>query len=116
MQNQLHTSILFDNHLYGIDGNMEAGGRLRCLDWETGEVKWSVDDLRPGGVALAGGRLIVLTDVGELVIAPASTSGFQQQARGKVLDGKCWVVPVLSNGLLFCRSVDGQVACVDLRK
>ncbi len=116
MQNQLHSSILFKEHLYGIDGNMEAGGRLRCLDWATGELKWSVDDLRPGGLALAGGRLMVLTDAGELFIASAAATGFQAEARGQVLDGKCWTVPVLANGLLFCRTVDGQVACVDLRK
>jgi outer membrane protein assembly factor BamB len=115
MQNQLHSSLLFEGHLYGIDGNMEAGARLRCLVWSTGEVKWSEDELRPGGLAFAGGKLILLTDSGELVIAAATADGFEEQARGQVLNGKCWTVPVLSNGLLYCRSVDGQVACVDLR-
>lgn len=116
MQNQLHTSILHDQFLFGIDGNVEAGARLRCLAWDTGEVQWSQDELRPGGILIADGKLLVLTDSGELVICAASPTEFRELSRAKVLDGKCWTVPVLSNGLLYCRSVDGQVACIDLRK
>jgi outer membrane protein assembly factor BamB len=116
LQNQLHSSLLFQGHLYGIDGDMERGARLRCLKWSTGEVVWSVDDLQPGGLALAGGQLLLLTAVGELIIAPATPGGWSPTARGHVLDGKCWTVPVLSNGLLYCRSVQGTLVCVDLRK
>ncbi|EMI20797.1 secreted protein [Rhodopirellula maiorica SM1] len=115
MLNQLHGSLLYDGHLYGIDGDMEAGARLTCLSWETGEVVWSEDELKPGGLSLADGKLIVLTEVGELVLAPATPNGFHEISRAKVLDGKCWTVPVLSSGRVFCRSIQGQVACVDLR-
>jgi len=115
MQNQLHSSLLYEGHLYGIDGDMEAGARLKCIEWSTGNVVWSIDDLRPGGLAMAGGRLLLLTAAGELIIAEASPTGWASIARGRVLDEKCWTVPVLSNGRLFCRSVQGQLACVDLR-
>lgn len=115
MQNQLHSSLLYQGHLYGIDGNMEAEPRLRCMQWSTGELVWSIDDLQPGGVTIAGGRLLVLTESGELVIAPATPKGFEEAARGQVLDGKCWTVPVLSGGRVYCRTIQGQVACVDLR-
>ncbi|MCC7338012.1 MAG: PQQ-like beta-propeller repeat protein [Pirellulaceae bacterium] len=116
MQNQLHSSMLYDGHLYGIDGNMEYEPRLRCMDWSTGNVIWSIDDLHPGGLAMAGGRLLVLTDTGELVIAPATPQGFKELTRGRVLEGKCWTSPVLSGGRVYCRSVAGQVACIDLRQ
>ncbi len=115
MLNQLHGSLLHDGHLYGIDGDMEAGARLTCLNWETGEVVWSEDELKPGGLSLADGKLMLLTEAGELVFAAASPAGFSEISRAKVLDGKCWTVPVLSSGRVFCRSIQGQVACVDLR-
>ncbi|MCO8121126.1 PQQ-like beta-propeller repeat protein [Stieleria sp. TO1_6] len=116
MKNQLHTCLLYNDHLYGIDGDMEEGARVKCLKWANGEVVWSVDDLRPGGLALAGGRLLLLTEAGELMVAPASPEGWNPIASGKVLDGKCWTAPVLSNGRVYCRSIDGDVACVDCRK
>ncbi|MGV3484197.1 MAG: PQQ-binding-like beta-propeller repeat protein [Planctomycetaceae bacterium] len=116
MQNQLHTSILYEGHLYGIDGNMDVGARLKCIEWSSGKLIWSVDDLRPGGLSLAGGKLLLLTEAGELMVAPAASSGWKPSASGQVLQGKCWTVPVLSGGRVYCRSIDGQVACVDCRE
>lgn len=115
MQNQLQTSILFQGYLYGIDGDMDAGARLKCLDWETGEVAWSVDDLSPGGMTLANGKLILITESGELIIADATSEGWNPIARGQVIEGKCRSVPVLSGGRIYCRSVQGDVVCVDCR-
>ena len=116
MQNQLHSSLLYNEHLYGIDGDMEVGARLKCMEWSTGKVVWSVDNLRPGGLSIADGKLILLTEAGELLIAPATPDGFSPVARGQVLQGKCWTVPVLANGRVYCRSIQGQVACVDCRE
>ena len=116
MQNQLHTSILYQNHLYGIDGDMDAGARLKCLDWETGEVVWSVDDLSPGGLSIADGKLILITHSGELIIAPATPDGWHPLARVRVLEGKCRTVPILSGGRIYVRSIQGDVACVDCRE
>jgi outer membrane protein assembly factor BamB len=116
LQNQLHSSLLYDNHLYGIDGDMDDGPRLKCVEWSTGKVVWSVDELRPGGLSIADGKLLILTQSGELLVAPATPHSFSTVARGQVLQGKCWTVPVLANGRVYCRSVQGQVACVDCRE
>lgn len=116
MQNQLHSSLLYQGHLYGIDGNMEHGARLKCLDWSTGDVLWSVSELRPGGLSLAGGKLLLLSEAGELVIAPATPQGWRPIARAQILEGKCWTAPVLSSGRVYCRSVEGEIACVDCRE
>ena len=40
----------------------------------------------------------------------------KELARTKILDGKCWTVPVLSGGRVYARNSDGDVVCVDLRK
>lgn len=115
MKNQIHSSILFRGYLYGIDGDMESGARLRCMDWSTGQVKWSVDDLRPGGLTLVGEKLLVLTESGQLVVAPASPDGWSPIAQADVLDGKSWTTPVMSGGRVYCRSIEGQLVCVDCR-
>ena len=116
MQNQLHSSLLYNEHLYGIDGDMEVGARLKCMEWSTGKVVWSVEDLRPGGLSIAGGKLLLLTEAGELIVAPVTPEGFSPIARGQVLQGKCRTVPVFANGRVYCRSIHGQVACVDCRE
>ncbi|MCX7827269.1 MAG: alcohol dehydrogenase, partial [Verrucomicrobiae bacterium] len=69
-----------------------------------------------GALITAGGRLIVLSATGELMVAPASPAGFRPTARAQVLQGKCWTSPVLANGRLYCRSVPGEIVCLDLRK
>ncbi|MCA9138315.1 MAG: PQQ-binding-like beta-propeller repeat protein [Planctomycetales bacterium] len=116
MKNQIHGCLLYKEHLYGIDGDMESGARLRCMEWSTGEVVWSVDDLHPGGLAIAGGRLILLTEPGELVVAPASPQGWTPTSRATVTGRKSWTAPVISGGRIFCRSIDGLVVCVDCRE
>ena len=63
----------------------------------------------------ADGKLIVLGDRGELMVAPASPEGFKSAARAQVLGGTCWTVPVLANGLIWCRNSRGDVVCVDVR-
>jgi outer membrane protein assembly factor BamB len=115
MQNQLHSAILYEGHLYGIDGDMDVGAKLKCMDWETGETVWSVDDLSPGGLSIADGKLILITESGELIVAPAKSQGWQPIGRGQVIEGKCRTVPVLSGGRIYCRSVQGDVVCVDCR-
>lgn len=115
MKNQIHGSLLHNGNLYGIDGDMEAGARLVCMRWDTGAVVWTQDELRPGGLAMADGQLLLLTESGQLVLAPATANGWQPTAQIKVLDGKCWTRPVLSDGRIFCRSIEGQVVCVDYR-
>lgn len=110
MRNKMATCVLVDGHLYGIDASV-----LRCLEFETGAVRWSQRGVGEGTVAAAGDKLIVLTDDGELIIADASPEAFQAHARAKVLEGgQCWTVPVIADGRIYCRSKTGQLVCVDV--
>jgi outer membrane protein assembly factor BamB len=109
MRNQMSGSVLWEGHLYGVDEN-----QLRCLTFDTGEVKWSERSVGKGTVTIAGGKLIVLSDKGELMIAPASPEGFHPISRAQILGGKCRTVPVLSNGRIHARNAKGDVVCVDV--
>jgi len=64
----------------------------------------------------ADGKLIALTERGELLIAPATPDAFTPTARAKVLTGKTWAPPVLANGRIYVRNAAGDVVCLDVRK
>ncbi|MCA9118875.1 MAG: PQQ-binding-like beta-propeller repeat protein [Planctomycetaceae bacterium] len=114
-QNQFSSSVLLDGYLYGVDGDTTGERTLKCIELKTGEVQWSHEGFGSGALIAAGKRLIILSETGELVIADASPVAFRQVTRGSVLEGKCWTAPTLANGRVYCRSADGEVACVDLR-
>lgn len=115
LRTQMNPAVLIDGHLYGTDGDAGNDAELKCLDWKTGEVKWTQKRIGTGGVTAADGKLIVLSSRGELIIAPASPEGFQPISRSQVLGGKCWTVPVLANGRIYCRNAAGTLVCVDSR-
>lgn len=112
---QMNTAVRIGNFLYGVDGDSTERGSLKCVDWKTGEEKWSFAEVGPGSVTAAGERMLVMTDRGELLAGPASPEGFKPTARAQVLGGKCWIVPVLANGLLYARNARGDVVVLDLR-
>ncbi len=116
MQNQMHSSVLIDQHLYGVHGNSGAPTSLRCVEWKTGQVAWKTKWKGLGGVTAADGKLILLNEEGELVIVAPRADRYQELARASIVDGKCWTVPVLSQGRVYCRNAQGDVACVDLRE
>jgi outer membrane protein assembly factor BamB len=115
LRNQLNSSVLLDGYLYGIDDDTTADATLRCIELRTGDVRWTFDGVGCGSVMAAAGKLIVLSATGELMVGPASPKGFTPSARGQVLTGKCWTVPVLADGRIYCRNAAGDLACVDVR-
>lgn len=111
MQNWLSTSILWQDHIYGVD---TKDGALKCLDFQTGAVKWAQEGLGVGSVTLAGGKLIALNDKGRLMIANASPAGYTELTAAQILEGKCWTVPVLANGRIYVRNAEGELVCIDV--
>ncbi|MHC4805244.1 MAG: outer membrane protein assembly factor BamB family protein [Planctomycetota bacterium] len=109
MRNHFNSSVLWQGYLYGFDER-----NLRCLDFETGQTKWSQARLGKGSLMIADGKLIILSDKGKLVIAEASPEGFAELASSQILKGRCWTVPVLANGRIYARNADGQLVCVDV--
>jgi outer membrane protein assembly factor BamB len=116
LRTQLNAAVLFEGHLYGVDGDTVDKAALKCVQFDTGAEKWKEPGFGNGSLVVAGGKLIALSATGELSVAPASPQGFKPVARARVLDGKCWTTPVLANGRLYCRNQQGRVVCLDLRK
>lgn len=85
-----------------------------CLDATTGDERWREMGFGCGSLMLADDTLIVLSDQGELLFAPASPDAFTPLSRGEALDGKCWSVPVLVRKRIYCRNADGRLVCVNV--
>lgn len=113
MSNQCNSSVLWEGHIYGFDGNVGGRGVLRCLDLETGEVKWAKQKLGTGSLMLAEGKLIILSERGLLVVAKAVPDRYDEIQRAQILKGLCWTVPVLCNGMIYARCAEGDLVCVD---
>ncbi len=114
MKTQMNACVLIDGFLYGVSGNEgQDGTGLKCLELSSGESKWVDASVGQGAVAATeGGRLVVLSESGELMIGKASPEGFKPKVKKKVMGGKCWTAPVLANGKIYCRNGNGQVVCV----
>jgi outer membrane protein assembly factor BamB len=115
MQNHFNMSVLVGDFLYGVDGEAEKPAFLKCLDWNTGAVKWSQPGLGLGSLMAADGKLIILSEKGELVIAEANPTAFKPLARTQVLGGKCWTTPVLSHARLYCRNSKGDLVSLAMK-
>jgi outer membrane protein assembly factor BamB len=116
MANHFNGCVFLNGAFFGIHGNTDQSGKdLRCLDSATGAAKWKFPDAGLGSLTAAGDKLIVLSDKGELFVAPASTDAFTPTSRAQVLGGKCWTTPVLSNGRIYCRNARGDLVCLDVR-
>ncbi|TDJ74551.1 MAG: alcohol dehydrogenase [Planctomycetota bacterium] len=110
MNSLMNGCVLVDGLLYGFDKT-----KLKCLDLD-GEQLWERRGLGRGAVIGSDGRLIVLSEEGELLVGPANSEGFEATYEAKVLnEGPCWTTPILAGGRIYCRSAPGQLVCRDHR-
>lgn len=116
LSNHYATSVYFDGHLYGFHGRQEFGQSLRAVEFRTGKVKWSQERFLAGTVLLAGNRLVILRESGELVLAAASPEAFKPLARAQILRGVVRAYPALADGFLYARNSEDTLVCLDLRR
>src|SRR5205085_1509735 len=107
--------IYHQGYLYGFDGRQEAGARLRCVELKTGKVKWTREEFGCGSTVLADGKLIVLTEAGDLVLVEATPAAYREKARASLLTDPCRAQIALADGRLYAR--DGKrLVCLNLKK
>jgi outer membrane protein assembly factor BamB len=108
-RNHFSTSVLVGEHLYGFDETY-----LACMEFRTGKVRWKKRGFGKGSLTAAAGHLIVLGDDGLLAIAEANPERYVEKSSCKLLEGRCWTMPVLANGRLYIRN-EQQMLCLNLR-
>jgi outer membrane protein assembly factor BamB len=115
LSNHYATSVYRDGYLYGYHGRQEYGPSFRAVEFKTGTVKWSEDQFRAGAVLLAGDKLLIIREAGEMILAPASPQAFRPIARAKILNGVVRPYPALADGFLYVRN-ENSLVCLDLRR
>lgn len=116
-----HTSVLWKGFLFGPDGNNSEGAghsptSLRSLDWKTGEIKWTEPKLGFNGLIIVGGKLVVLTEIGDVVLAEASPERYNELGSAHIIEGRAFTAPSFAGGKLYARNTKGDVVCVDFRR
>ncbi|MBM3786245.1 MAG: alcohol dehydrogenase [Acidobacteria bacterium] len=104
------TPVLKDGFLYGYHGRQETGAELRCVEWKTGKVRWTNDKFGAGSVVLVGGRLLLVREQGQVVLAEANAGGYKSLAMHKAFEATVRAYPAIGSGLLFIRSEKRLVA------
>ena len=118
LSNHYATSVYANGVLYGFHGRQEFNPSFRAVDFKTGAVKWNVDMFHAGSVTLAGDRLLILKETGELVLAAATPQAYRPLAQSQVLPATARSLPALAEGFLFARNNDTHkdvLVCLDLR-
>jgi outer membrane protein assembly factor BamB len=109
MKNKFSSSLLHENHLYGLDEAI-----LACIDASTGELKWKGGRYGYGQVLLAGDHLVVLAEGGDVALVKATPERHEELARFPAIDGKTWNHPVIADGRLLVRNLQ-EMAAFDIR-
>ena len=116
MQNHWATSIYHDGNLYGMDGRHEHGSNFRCIEFRTGNVRWTADEgLGRASFIMADGHFIALGERGDLALIEVNPTRYVEKSKVRMLRYPCWTPPVLSHGFLYLRNEDTLV-CLNLRE
>lgn len=105
-----NTPVAVGEQLYGVHGRQEGEPKLRCIDWKTGKVRWSADGFGCGSILHADGRLWMMSESGELILAKPNADKFDEVSRAKVLEAPVRAHLALADGFLFCRDAKKLVA------
>jgi outer membrane protein assembly factor BamB len=119
LSNHYATSVYYDGNVYGFHGRQEYNPSFRAVALNTGKVLWSEDRFRAGTVTLAGDKLLIMRETGELVLAAASPQAFKPLARAQILPATVRANIALSDGFMYVRNGDTRgsdtLVCLDLR-
>lgn len=115
MTNHYNTCVHRDGHLYGFHGRQEAGASFRCVELKTQKVRWDRPRFGCGSMILAGDKIIVLTESGELLLVEATPEAYRELARAQVLtSGPCRAQIALANGRVFARD-QKKLSCFEVK-
>ena len=118
LSNHMNNSVVLGDFVYGFDGNTHGRvpKQIVCMRLADGAVQWRKEGYLCGSLMAVQNQLLILGEKGKLALGPASPKGFTPTAEAQILQGRCWTVPVLSNGRIYARNAVGTLVCVDARK
>ena len=105
MNSRIGGAVAVGGYIYGSG---DSDREWQCIDWETGEQKYTTTEVGNGVVIYADGMLYWYSQRGELALVKPTPDGFQIAGETKVSlgSGQHWAHPVISDKLLFVRHGD----------
>lgn len=121
METHWNTAVYQDGYLYGSSGRHPHQAELRCIEWKTGNVMWSVPGMARCSLLAADRHLYCLSEYGKLTLIQTGSSSFNavsettlKDAEGQeLLKHPAWAAPILSEGRLYVRG-DGRLVCLEV--
>jgi outer membrane protein assembly factor BamB len=113
MKTKFSNVVVRGEFMYGLDDVL-----LSCIEWETGSVEWKKRRSPPfghGQLLLAGDKLLVLSESGELAMVDASPDPYRERGRIQVLTAGSvtWNNPAFAAPFLLVRNAQ-EAACYRL--
>ena len=104
--------------IFAVDGRQDSGrgaASLKCIDLASRKVLWEKSGFDYGSLIRVNDQLLMLTCGGELIRISASTIGYKEISRSRVLQptDSGYRLPALSSGRLFVRD-DRILKCLDV--
>jgi outer membrane protein assembly factor BamB len=96
--------VLVGDHVYGTSDQV-----LVCLDFKTGEVKWTNRSVGKGSITYADGHLIVRGERGDVALVEATPTEYKEKGRFSQPErsgAQAWPHPVVAGGKLYLRDWD----------
>ena len=122
MQAHWNTPVYHEGYLYGASGRHSHNAELRCVEWKTGKVMWTVPGHSRSSLLYVDGHMIALSETGVLRLFRANPQKYDELAEvtlrdpadgTQLLDAPAWAAPILSHGLLYVRGAD-RLVCLEL--
>jgi hypothetical protein len=130
MQTHWMTPVYHEGYLYGCSGRHPYNAELRCIEWKTGKVMWSEQDMTRTSLLYIDGHFLCLGEYGQLTLLKANPQKYEPVAEGdlaaraneegdppegsrELLRYPCWAAPIVSHGLLYVRG-EQRLLCLEL--
>lgn len=97
---KFQSCVLYNGHMYVSDERA-----LLCIEFETGTRKWYDRGIKNSTVVIAQDHIFVLTEHGELQIAPATPEDYKPLTEAELMGDRNWTVPVLYDGKIYVRNL-----------
>ena len=107
---------VFDVTEAQADPNGRTKGFFKRIELSTGRETWRTDAVGCANVLSAGGRLLMFSETGTLIVAEPSPDSYRELWRIAVFPGakRSWAAPALWGDSIFLRGGDGCLARVCL--
>jgi len=120
---ELHwnTAVHHEGFLYASSGRHRAPAELRCIEMNTGKVRWSEPNLERSSLLQIDGHFICQSEDGTVRLLRVTPERYEMLAElnlrddegGRLLRYPAWAAPIVSHGLLYVRG-KGRLVCLEV--